>query len=208
MTIGDQTVDAWLAELASRSPAPGGGAAAALCAATAAGLIGMVTAYTTGPRWADRQERMRQLNDEAARLRTAAVGVADDDAAAFSAVGAAYKLPAETDEQKEVRRASIQQALIGAAGPPAQAGRLAARLVQLAQELVDSSNPNVVSDVAVAASAARAALESAIVNVEINLRQLHDPRETARLGSIVSDLETAIGAAGRVVGAVREKLRP
>jgi len=80
--------------------------------------------------------------------------------------------------------------------------------VQLAQELVDSSNPNVVSDVAVAASAARAALESAIVNVEINLRQLHDPRETARLGSIVSDLETAIGAAGRVVGAVREKLRP
>ncbi len=208
MTIRDQTVDAWLAELASRSPAPGGGAAAALCAATAAGLIGMVTAYTTGPRWADRQERMRQLNDEAARLRAAAVVVADDDAAAFSAVGAAYKLPAETGEQKAVRRASIQQALIGAAGPPAQAGQLAARLVQMARELVDSSNPNVVSDVAVAASAARAALESAIVNIEINLRQLQDPQETARLGSIVSDLEAAIAAAGRVVGAVREKLHP
>jgi methenyltetrahydrofolate cyclohydrolase len=208
VTIGDQTVDGWLAELARRSPAPGGGAAAALCAATAAGLIGMVTAYTTGPRWADRQERMQQLNDEAARLRADAVVVADDDAAAFSAVGAAYQLAAETNEQKAVRRASIQQALIGAAGPPAQAGRLAARLVQMAQELADSSNPNVVSDVAVAASAARAALESAIVNIEINLRELHDVHETARLGSIVSDLETAISAAGSVVGAVREKLHP
>jgi len=108
VTTRDQPLGGWLASLASRNPTPGGGAAAALCAATAAGLIGMVTAYTTGPRWADRPERMRQLNDEAARLRTAAVGVADDDAAAFSAVGAAYKLPAETDEQKEVRRASIQ----------------------------------------------------------------------------------------------------
>jgi methenyltetrahydrofolate cyclohydrolase len=208
VTIRDQTVDAWLAELASRSPAPGGGAAAALCAATAAGLIGMVTAYTTGPKWADRQARMQQLGEEAARLRADAVAVADDDAAAFSAVGAAYKLPAETDEQKATRRATIQQALIGAAGPPARAGQLAARLVQMAQELVDTSNPNVVSDVAVAAAAARAALDSAIVNIEINLRQLHDVQETDRLGSVVSDLETAIGAAGRVVAAVRERLRP
>jgi formiminotetrahydrofolate cyclodeaminase len=200
-------MDAWLAELAGRSPAPGGGAAAALFAATAAGLIGMVTAYTTGPRWADREARMQQLNDEAARLRADALTGADDDAAAFSAVGAAYGLPKETEEQKAIRRAGIQQALIGAAGPPAQAGLLAARLIDMAQELVDSSNPNVLSDVAVAASAARAALESAIVNIEINLRLIQDEAETSRLGSTVSDLETAMGAASRIVGAVRERLQ-
>jgi formiminotetrahydrofolate cyclodeaminase len=151
---------------------------------------------------------MQQLNDEAARLRADALTGADDDAAAFSAVGAAYQLPKETEEQMAVRRAGIQQALIGAAGPPAQAGLLAARLIEMAQDLVDSSNPNVLSDVAVAASAARAALESAIVNIEINLRLIQDKAETSRLDSIVSDLETAMGAASGIVGAVREKLRP
>jgi methenyltetrahydrofolate cyclohydrolase len=166
----------------------------------------MVTAYTTGPKWADREARMRQLNDEAARLRADALAVADDDAAAFSAVGAAYQLPRETEEQKAIRRARIQQALIGAAGPPTQAGLLAARLTDMARELVDSSNPNVLSDVAVASSAARAALESAIVNIEINLRQIQDKAEASRLDAIVSDLETAIVAASSIVGAVRERL--
>jgi formiminotetrahydrofolate cyclodeaminase len=207
VTIGDQAVDTWLAELASRNPAPGGGAAAALCAATGAGLIGMVTAYTTGPRWADRQARMQQLNDEAARLRADALAVADDDAAAFSAVGAAYKLPRETEELKAIRGAAIQQALIGAAAPPARAGLLAVRLIEMAQELADSSNPNVLSDVAVASSAARATLEGAVVNIEINLRQIKDEAEVSRLESIVRDLDAAMDAAGRVVAAVREKLR-
>lgn len=207
VTIGDQAVEAWLADLARHSPAPGGGAAAALCAATAAGLIGMVTAYTTGPRWADREARMRQLNDEAARLRAEALALADDDAAAFAAVGAAYRLPKQTEGQQAARRAGIQQALIGAAGPPARTGLLAAALTEMARELVDSSNPNVLSDVAAASSAARAALESAIVNIEINLRQIQDEAEATRLRSVVGDLEQAIDAAGRIVGAVREKLR-
>jgi formiminotetrahydrofolate cyclodeaminase len=144
---------------------------------------------------------MRQLNDEAARLRADALAVADDDAAAFSAVGAAYQLPKETEEQKATRRAGIQQALIGAAGPPARVGLLAARLVEMAHELVASSNPNVLSDVAVASSAARAALEGAIVNIEINVRQIQDEAEVSRL-------ESAMDAASRTVGAVREKLRP
>jgi formiminotetrahydrofolate cyclodeaminase len=207
VTIRDEAVEAWLTELASRSPAPGGGAAAALCAATAAGLVGMVTAYTAGPKWADRQARMQVLNDQAARLRGDALGLADDDAAAFSAVGAAYGLPRQTEEEQAARRAAIQQALIGAAGPPAATGLLAVSLMEMARELVDQSNPNVLSDVAAAAAAARAALECAIVNIEINLRQIQDQAEAARLRSIVGDLEQAIGEGGRVVGDVRARLR-
>jgi formiminotetrahydrofolate cyclodeaminase len=207
VTIRDEAVEAWLTELASRSPAPGGGAAAALCAATAAGLVGMVTAYTTGPKWADRQARMQELNDQAARLRADALGLADDDAAAFSAVGAAYGLPRQTEEQQAARRAAIQQALIGAAGPPAATGLLAVSVLEMARELVDQSNPNVLSDVAAAAAAGRAALECAIVNIEINLRQIQDEAEAARLRLIVGDLEQAIGVGSRVVGDVRQRLR-
>jgi len=207
VTTRDQPLGGWLASLASRNPTPGGGAAAALSAATGAALIGMVASYTTGPKWADRDRRMRALADEASMLRADALAVADDDIAAFSAVGAAYKLPRQAPAEQAARSAEIERALIQAAGPPVRAGQLAARVVEMAAELADSGNPSVLSDVAVAASAARAALEAAMVNIEINRREIKDSEEAARLDAIVGELEAAVGPAGRVVGAVRERLR-
>jgi formiminotetrahydrofolate cyclodeaminase len=88
-----------------------------------------------------------------------------------------------------------------------RAGQLAARIVEMAAELADSGNPSVLSDVAVASSAARAALEAAIVNIEINRREVKDREAAARLGAVIGELEAAIAPAGRVVGAVRERLR-
>ena len=64
-----KSVEAWLVELADRTPTPGGGGAAGLMAAISAALIGMVTAYTTGEKWQDREPRMRELNKEAAERR-------------------------------------------------------------------------------------------------------------------------------------------
>lgn len=205
--MGDQRINAWLSELASRSPAPGGGSAAALSAAVAAGLAGMVANYTTGGKWADREEGMRRVAQEAAGLRAEALAAAEADVTAFGEVAAAYALPKATEADKAVRSARIQQALVRAAVPPAQTGRLAARVVGICADLVDAGNPNVVSDVAVAASVARAALESAIVNIEINSQQIRDEAEAGGLGQTVKELESAIGVADAVVRAVRGKLR-
>ena len=207
MTTSEQTIGAWLAGLAGRTPTPGGGSAAALCAATAAGLTGMVAAYTTGGKWADREERMRQLSFEAAHLRERALAAADDDVAMFGAVTAAYGLPRDTPEQKAVRSQAIQRSLAGAAGPPTEVARLAAHVIDIAGELADSGNPNVASDVAVAAAVARAALESAIVNIDINRQQIRDDAESARLGLVIKELEPALAAADRIATAVREKLQ-
>ncbi len=203
----EQSIGGWLADLASRSPTPGGGAVVGLCAATSAALVGMVTSYTMGPKWADRATRMRQLNEEAGRLRWDALDAAEHDAAAFAAVGAAYGLPRATAEDKALRRTAIQRALVQATRPPARGGRLAVRLVEIAQELVDSGNPNVLSDVAVASSTARAAIETAVVNIEINRTQIKDEAEVARLNSIVKELAEAVASAEWVMNAVREKLQ-
>src|SRR3712207_2438431 len=62
-----------------------------------------------------------------------------------------------SDEEKAARSAAIQQATLGAAEPPVQVGRLALRLVAIADGMVDPANPNVLSDVGVAAATARAA---------------------------------------------------
>ncbi len=207
MSMGESSISQWLEALASREPTPGGGAAAALCAATSASLLGMVAQYTTGDKWADRADRMRAVIDEAATVRARAVALADDDAEAFAAVGAAYKLPRQTGEQQDERRVAIQEALIGAAGPPVRTGELAARLVVLAQELADTGNPNVLSDVAVASSTARSALESAIVNIEINRAQIRDDVEAKRLAHVIEQFSRSIQAADQVTAVVRERVR-
>jgi len=207
MSMGEMSVGNWLEALASRTPAPGGGAAAAFCAATSASLLTMVAHYTTGEKWADRTSRMWAMTDDLAALRVRAVALADADAVAFRAVGAAYRLPRQTDEQKAARRAAIQEALIGAAEPPAQTGELITRLVALAGELAESGNPSVLSDVAVASAIARSALESAIVNIEINRAQIRDGDVLKRLTQVIDQLTEAIRDADRITEAVREKVR-
>ena len=66
----DARMSDWLDQLAGRTPAPGGGAVAALCAASAAALLEMVANYTTGKKWADREETMKAIVTEAAEFAT------------------------------------------------------------------------------------------------------------------------------------------
>jgi formiminotetrahydrofolate cyclodeaminase len=201
-----KSVETWLQELADRTPTPGGGGAAALTAAISAALIGMVTAYTTGEKWQDTEARMKELNAEAAELRAAALGLVAEDEAAFAAVGAAYRRPRGTDAEKSERAAAIQAALVEAAQPPARVARVARRLVDIAGELVESGNPNVVSDVGVASATAQAALQGAVLNIEINLRQITDRQAGTDLRAEVALATDSIERAGAVTERVREAI--
>ena len=171
-----QTVDQWLDELGSSAPAPGGGAAGALSAAMAAGLVEMVGNLSVGKGQDD--AALRETLERASSLRRRATELADEDAEVFTAVMAAYKLPRGDDAEKAARRASIELALVGAARVPLEVATVGAEVVRLCTGIAPLSNPNVLSDVAVAAAAARAAVDSSVVNVEVNLALLKD--ETAR----------------------------
>ncbi len=202
-----KSVETWLQELADRTPTPGGGGAAGLTAAISAALVGMVTAYTTGEKWQDREARMKELNAEAAELRSAALAlVGGEDEAAFAAVGAAYRMPRSTDGEESERAMAIQVALVEAAQPPAGVARVARRLVDIAGELVESGNRNVVSDVGVASAAAHAALQAAVLNIEINLRQITDPQVGMDLRAEVAAATEYIERADAVTERVREAI--
>ena len=203
----DERMSDWLGQLADRTPAPGGGAVAALCAASAAALLEMVANYTTGKKWADREEAMKAVVAEVAELRARAAQLAVDDAAAFGAVGEAYGLPKATDEEKAARSAAIQEATRGAAEPPVQVGRVALRLVAIADEMVEPANPNVLSDVGVAAATARAALSGSVTNITVNASFLRDPDVTRALFDEVAVLETAMARADDVAARVVERLK-
>ena len=168
-------LDDWLERLGSAAPTPGGGAAAALAAATGAALIEMVVNLTVGKSaYAEHESHVQPIGAQARALRQRALELIDADAAAFDTVMAAYGLPRDSDAEKAARTAAIQVATADAARPPMEIAEVAARIIELAAALPGRSNRNVLSDVGVAASLAGSALESAAVNVEVNLAALKD----------------------------------
>jgi methenyltetrahydrofolate cyclohydrolase len=87
------TITAFLDSLADRTPAPGGGATAALHRGQAAALVSMVARYSTGPRYAEHAEVIDRLCSSADEIREQALHFAEADMAAFSSVIDAYRLP-------------------------------------------------------------------------------------------------------------------
>jgi methenyltetrahydrofolate cyclohydrolase len=205
--ISSETINAYLARLASREPTPGGGAAAALHAAQGAALVAMVARYTTGLKYEQHAELVQRIISAADRLVVEALRLADADEHAFQGVIGSYKLPSGTEELKAARAAAIQQALVVAAQTPAQLIKLAGAVVDLGAELFEVANPNVISDIAAAADAARAAASTARVNIDINVVAVKDAAARSRLADQTDGLEEkVILAADSLVGRVRGRI--
>ncbi|WP_329110777.1 cyclodeaminase/cyclohydrolase family protein [Micromonospora sp. NBC_01699] len=199
----DEKIGDFLDRLADRVPAPGGGATAALHAAQAAALLGMVARYSSAEKYAEHRDTIDRIRDSADELRGTALGLAADDAAAFTVVSDAYRLPAESDAQRAARSAAIASALVGAAQPPARVITAAAKIMTLAEELLPVGNPNVSTDVAAAVEAARAAATTARVNVEVNLTGVRDDAVRAELVAATDRVDGLAARADRVTAAVR-----
>jgi formiminotetrahydrofolate cyclodeaminase len=205
--VRDQTIGEWLEAVASPTPAPGGGAAAALNAAVGAALIEMACNLTIGrPRYAPQEAAMRAALAEATTLRRRALHLAAADVEAFGAVSAAYKLPKETDQQRRTRTEQIQRALVGATEVPLHTAVLAGEVVQLARRILDGTNVNVRADVAAAAIAGRAALEVALINVEANLAAIRDPPRSKELTERLAEVSWLAAEAERTVRNIRGRM--
>jgi methenyltetrahydrofolate cyclohydrolase len=167
--------------LAARVPAPGGGAAAAVTCALAAGLAAMAARFSDAqlPGAAD-------VSYQADQLRQRAAGLADQDAAAYGAVLDAYRLPRDAGGDGGERRRRIEAALRGAAEVPLEIAEIAAQVAGLAADVAARGNPNLRGDTVTAAHLAEASARSAAALVDINVA----------LGRLAGDL------AGRAAGAV------
>ena len=176
MAHKDKRVQIFLEELAGSSATPGGGSAAALAGAMGAGLVGMVCRLTVGrKRFADVEDELRRVLEEAEALRVRLTDLADADTQAFDQVMEAYRLPKETQEEQAVRQTAIQAALQGATHVPLETARACATVVKLAAQVMTKINPNTLSDAGAAALLAEAGLKGAQLNVAINLADIHDP---------------------------------
>ncbi len=202
----NDTIDSFLNALADRVPAPGGGASAALHAAQAAALVAMVARYTEGPRFTEHADLVHKVRDTADQLRDDALALAEDDVTAFTAVTEAYRLPKGDDGEKAERSAAIEAATVGAARPPEALVRLVSRVLDLAEDLLPVANRNVISDVAAAAEAARAAATTSRVNIEINLGGISGTAARAELRAAVNSVDRLAERADELTSTVRAEL--
>jgi formiminotetrahydrofolate cyclodeaminase len=200
----DDTIAAFLDQLAARVSAPGGGATAALHAAQAAALLAMVARYSDGPRYD--AGLMNRIVTEADALREDALALAEADAKAFGAVAEAYRLPRTTERETSARSAAISSALAGAARPPADVVRTALVLVALAEDLLLAGNRSVITDVAAAAEAARAAAVTARLIIEVNLKGITDLVLAEELGAAAAAAGAVAERADAIVAAVRAQV--
>jgi len=157
----DEPVRGFLDQLAARTPAPGGGGAAAVTGAMAAGLVAMAARFS-----ATRLPGAGELADQADELRRRLAQLADLDTRAYAAVLEALRLP-EGTSQREVQR---QEALLGAALVPLEIAGIGARVAAMAVRVAEAGNPNLRGDAVTGAVLAAASARSAASLVDINVR--------------------------------------
>lgn len=172
--LRDQKLDRYLAELASDRPAPGGGAAVAVTGAQAAALLSMCLNVTGEAAKGLSQMGRKELLKELDAARAKFLDLATEDAAAFSAVMDAMKLPNKTDTEKLARATAMQAALKVATDVPLRTMELLGELFVHAETLIPAVKPAVVSDAGIAVLLADAGLKAARLNVRINLKYLKD----------------------------------
>ncbi|MBI5590718.1 MAG: cyclodeaminase/cyclohydrolase family protein [Deltaproteobacteria bacterium] len=204
MKLADLTVSDFIRELASVSPAPGGGSVAALCAGLSAALCIMVARLTRGKeKYRAHWDAMESLIQEADPLTERFVALMDADAKAYNQVVAAMRLPAETEEEKTVRKTAIEQANRKAAEVPLETLIHMLTLADHVNEVVEKGNVNCITDAGTAAQLVRTAAYAAAYNVRINLGGTADPvfaeNCRAKVSLILSGIHATIDAAEKKV---------
>ena len=204
-----KSLSGFLDELASSSPAPGGGSVAALAGALGAALTSMVCNLTIGKKkYAGVEEDMKKILKESEELRARFTLLIDQDADAFNKVMEALSLPKDDESQRALRDAAITAATKEATMVPLEVMKHCIDALALAQNIAANGNKNSVSDAGVSALMLHAACESAALNVRINLNGLSDPEFVNwKTEEVISILKTSRMMLEETQAIVAEKMK-
>lgn len=198
--------------LASDAPAPGGGSVAALCASLSISLSSMVYSLTVGKKFFNEydesvQNKMKEFLVVSNELKDEFLHLMDVDTEAFNKVMAAFKMPKETDEEKAIRSAKIQESYVEAMEVPLSVAKKTYTVFEYLEFAANYGNPNAASDAGVGALLALTALESAILNVRINLGSIKNAEITAKAAKECDELvKAAYEKKESIMGIVNSKL--
>jgi formiminotetrahydrofolate cyclodeaminase len=203
-----QNLKMFLDELASSSPAPGGGSVAALAGALGAALSSMVCNLTKGKQGYEiAQAEIAEKLEKSEKLRIDLTELIDRDTEAFNEVMKAIKMPKETEDQKEQRRNALQIASKHAAEIPLETARKCIQVLEIARIIAEKGNKNSISDAAVSALMAQTGVQAAILNVRINLSSIKDTKYVQQVSTELHELlQNAMEKSAEILGIVEKNL--
>jgi Formimidoyltetrahydrofolate cyclodeaminase (EC 4.3.1.4) len=188
--LKDLGLQAFINQLESSEPVPGGGSVAALSSSLASALAAMVANLTIGKKnYEAVSDEMSNVTVRMAAYKQVFVDLIDKDANSFDSVMKAFKLPKETDEEKAHRTQLIQDGMKYAASVPLEVAEKTAELFEDIAYLVENGNKNAQTDALVAGMMARTAILSALYNVKINLGSIKDETFVKDTSDKVKELE-------------------
>jgi glutamate formiminotransferase/formiminotetrahydrofolate cyclodeaminase len=204
----DMSCSGFADETASESPAPGGGSISAYLGALGAALAAMVANLSSHkPGWDDRWEEFSDRAVQAQKIKDDLLALVDEDTNSFNRVMDAFGLPKGTPEEKAFRSDAIQQATRYAAAVPFRTMERALESFEIIRAMVETGNPNSVTDAGVGALCARSAVMGAFLNVKINVSSLKDKEYAANLLAKGSEIEQrAIQMENEIMGMVNDKI--
>ena len=189
MSLVNRSLKGFVDDVASSSPAPGGGSVAAYAGSQGYALIAMVCRLTIG------REKYRTVEEELTLLMLTAeaqkeslLALVDEDTQGFCGVMEAFRLPKGTEEEKRARREALEAATIQAAEIPLKTARLCLEGLRILPNLIEKANPNALSDMGVAALMLGSGLDGALYNILINVQGLKTQEVAQQLRAISTHL--------------------
>jgi formiminotetrahydrofolate cyclodeaminase len=187
----DEPIRKYIDDASSGRPTPGGGSIAAMAGALAGSMMNMVCNFTVGKKsYQDVEDQVQAILKEGMALTDEMLRLAVEDTEAYAEVSKAYGLPKETEEQNKARSQAIQEACKLALQVPSKVMSAGAKMLKLLAELVNVGNKNLITDTGVSALLSLAAVESAILNVRINLLFIRDEAFVKGKNQWITALET------------------
>ena len=204
----DMNLKAFLEETASDSPAPGGGSVSAYIGALGMALGTMVANLSSHKRgWDDRWKEFSDWAEKGKKIQNNLLLMVDEDTHAFNRIMNAFSLPKKNEEDKESRNIAIQEATKNATMVPLKVMETAFSGFGLIKEMVETGNPNSISDAGVGALALRTCIRGAFLNVMINASGLTDKEFAATVVKRGRETESkAIAAEEEILKIIDEKI--
>lgn len=187
--ITERTIGAYLGTLGSSAPTPGGGSAAGVIGALGASLGLMVVSLTSTDN-AEAIAALEPAQDALVKLRGRFTSLAEADEQVFQGYRDAAGMPKGTPEEKQARKAAMQDALKHAATVPLEMAEASIELAEALVPVQQHGNPHLLSDARIAMLCATACFEASRINVNVNLAMIKDDAWITDIASRVDSLAT------------------
>lgn len=177
MKFCDDTIKKFINDLESDMPAPGGGSVAGLIAALSGALNSMVYSLTVGKKSymaldEKTQDIIRKFQSKSLEFSKRSLEIMDEDRENFLKLMDCYKMPKDTDDEKETRKNAIKENTIKSMEAPLALARECVMFYENLKVMAEYGNKMLLSDLGISAILLHSAIESSIINVKVNLNGL------------------------------------